>query len=131
MVKKWIIILTIFVGLVLTCVWESSFINNSFENMIDRIICYKQMLYASKDNISTAENLEYLEFLHDDFHQKEKVLKNLIWHTGLKDIEVSISRIMIYVEENDFTEAMTETNALIDYCKHYQRDFDLSLENIL
>jgi hypothetical protein len=89
------------------------------------------MLEATEDNINTTQNVDYLEVLHTDFHKQEKVLKSLIWHTGLKDVEIGISRILSYVQENDYTEAITETNALIDYCEHYSLDFAITPENIL
>lgn len=130
MVKKWIIILTIIAGLVVGCYFESKFVNNTFKQMNSDLVVYQQMLDATQENINTEQNITYIENLHSQFRQKEKTLKALIWHTGLKDVEVSISRIKTYTEENDYTEALTETNALLDYCEHYSQDFKLSLENI-
>ena len=49
---------------------------------------------------------------------------------GIKDIEVALARIAVYVEENDFTEAYAETASLIDYVAHYLDDFRVSTENI-
>lgn len=131
MVRKWVIILTITALLVIGCVWEDKFVNNAFDDLVDNLYAYQTMLENSGDNINAKENLEYINTLHDDFHETEKVLKALIWHTGLKDVEVGMSRIITYVEENDRTEALTETNALIDYCEHYKLDFSVVAENIL
>ena len=130
MLKKWIIILSIIAGLVVGCYFESKFVNKTFDNLSYSLETYQTMLTATEENINTKENTDYLENLHKKFHNEEKALKALIWHTGLKDIEVSISRIMTYTEENDFTEAMAETNALLDYCRHYSQDFKLTVENI-
>lgn len=130
MLKKWIIIVSIIVSLIVGCCLESKFVNGAFDEMTQDLAVYQQMLEATEENINIEQNVEYLENLHNKFHQKEKVLKSLIWHTGLKDVEVSISRILTYTEENDYTEALTETNALLDYCKHYSQDFSISLENI-
>ena len=131
MVKKWVIILSILSLLIFGSIWEGHFVNQSFDEMVNDLNVFKTMLENSSDNISTMRNIDYLEELHEEFHQKERLLKIFIWHTGLKDIEISISRIKIYVQENDYTEAMTETNALIDYCEHYSLDFDVSAENVL
>lgn len=131
MVKKWIVILIISVILVVSCALEYNFVNKSFAYLTEQLYTYKSMLEADEENINTAENVKFLEDLHNNWHKKEKVLKGLIWHTGIKDIEVGISRITTYTEENDFTEAEAELNALIDYVKHYSGDFDLSLENLL
>lgn len=89
------------------------------------------MINQSGDNINTIENIEYMDNLHDEFHKAERGLKSIIWHTGLKDVEVSVSRVITYIKENDKTEALTELNALIDYCEHYKLDFSVTIENIL
>lgn len=131
MVKKWFIIIAILAVLIAGSILEDRFVNKAFDEMVSDLNTYVIMLNESESDISTKENVDYLENLHKDFHEKEKLLKILIWHTGLKDIEVSISRIKSYVVENDFTEAITETKALIDYCEHYSLDFDISAENVL
>lgn len=131
MVKKWIIIIVIMVGLALGCYYEHKYVNKAFENMVSSLTQFTIMLDKTEENIDTKENVDYLNNLHQSFHENEKVLKALIWHTGLKDVEVGISRILTYVKENDYTEALAETNALLDYCKHYSNDFEISLENIL
>lgn len=129
--KKWIIILSIITLLIVGCYFENKYVNNTFDWMVNSLTYYRVMLENTQDNINTQENVDYLSNIHNEFHKKEKGLKSLIWHTGLKDVEVGISRILTYVKENDYTEALTETNALIDYCEHYSLDFDFSLENIL
>ena len=120
----------IFAILIVGSILEYNFVNTSFDVMVSDLETYQIMLENSQENISTTQNIDYLQNLHNKFHEKEKLLKVFIWHTGLKDVEISISRIKIYVEENDYTEAMTETNALIDYCKHYSLDFQFTIENI-
>lgn len=118
-------------SLALGCYYENKYVNRAFDNMVESLITFKTMLDESKDKIDIQENIDYLNNLHQSFHESEKALKALIWHTGLKDVEVGISRILTYVQEDDYTEALTETNALLDYCKHYSNDFEISLENIL
>lgn len=119
------------VALGLGCYYENKYVNHAFDEMVQNLTTFTVMLESSEDNIATSENIDYLNNLHEHFHETEKALKALIWHTGLKDVEIGISRILTYVEENDYTEALAETNALLDYCKHYSGDFEISLENIL
>ena len=130
MIKKWIIVVSILAALIVGCVIEHNYVNNTFDTMTQNLQTLKVSLEQNKDNIDLPEIEEYLKFLHEDFHQKEKVLKALIWHTGLKDVEVGLSRIIAYAENNNFVEAMVETNSLIDYCSHYSQDFKITLENI-
>ena len=130
MVKKWIVILIISIGLVAGCIAEYKFVNNAFDFIHDELVGYKAVLNSDQENINKEENVLYVETLHQKWAKKVKILKSLIWHTGIKDIEVGLARIKIYTEQNDYKEALTELEGLIDYVKHYREDFTLSLENL-
>lgn len=129
MVKKWIIIGVIFALLVVGCTLEYRYVNGSFDKLYAQLQEYKPMLEESEENIATDENIQKIEAIHKKWHKKVDILKTLIWHTGLKDIEIGLSRILTYTQENDYTEAMTELDALIDYVKHYSDDFELNYSN--
>lgn len=131
MVKKWIVISILFVLLIVSCGLEYKYVNNSFMYLHKELEEFMPYLDKDKENIDTEENVKYVEDLHDNWHKKVKVLKGLIWHTGIKDIEVGLSRIKSYTEENNYTEALTELQALIDYVQHYSDDFTISIENLL
>lgn len=130
MVKKWIFILSLMAVLTVSCVLEYRFVNNSFEYLHLKLIEYKQMIDQNKEQIDTEENIVYVQALHENWHKKSNILKALIWHTGIKDIEVGLSRIETYTSENDYTEALAELDSLIDYVMHYSSDFKLTLENL-
>lgn len=130
MIKKWIVVISIISILVVGCILEYRFVNKTFDDMTARFESVKAMLDSNQEHVDTQEILTYLSYLHNDFHQKEKILKSLIWHTGLKDVEIGISRIISYANNNDYTEAVAETNGLIDYCKHYGQDFKITWDNI-
>lgn len=130
MVKKWIFVLSLMAVLTVSCVLEYRFVNNSFEYLHLKLIEYKQMIDQNKEQIDTEENIVYVQALHEDWHKKSNILKALIWHTGIKDIEVGLSRIETYTSENDYTEALAELDSLIDYVMHYSSDFKLTLENL-
>lgn len=131
MVKKWIIILIVSALLISGCILEGKYVNQAFDEIVDDLYTYQAMLKNSGEDIDNQENIDFIDNLHDEFHKLERALKMLIWHTGLKDVEVGMSRILTYVEENNKTEALVETNALIDYCEHYSLDFKISGENVL
>ena len=130
MKSKWVIVVCIIAALVVGCLLEYKFVNNTFENMTAHFEDVKTMLDQNQEHVDTEQILNYLEDLHSDFHKKEKVLKSLIWHTGLKDVEIGISRIISYAQNNEYVDAVAETNGLIDYCKHYGQDFKISWDNI-
>lgn len=130
MVKKWIFILSLMAVLTVSCVLEYRFVNNSFEYLHSKLIEYKQMIDQNKEQIDTEENIVYVQALHENWHKKSRILKALIWHTGIKDIEVGLSRIETYTSENNYTEALAELDSLIDYVMHYSSDFKLTLENL-
>lgn len=133
MVKKWIVILSILILLVIGCVLEYKYVNGAFEYLENCLIEYRAMIAEdNKDgNIDTIENVTYLEKMHNKWNKKNDLLKSLIWHTGIKDIEIGIARIKTYTEENNYTEAKTELEALIDYLQHYSDDFILSWDTFL
>ena len=131
MVKKWIVVIAIILSLGVACILEYHFVNKEFEVLESKLETYKIMLEATKDKIDTEENITYIADVHAYWHGKNKVLKSLIWHSGLKDIEVGMARIKTYVEEDNFTEALTELESLTYYVSHYSDDFKFSLENIL
>ena len=132
MVKKWIIILSIITILIAGCILESNYINNSFLFLEAKLKEYKSVIETTEESlIDSEENILFVQNLHEEWHGKLKVLKSLIWHSGLKDIEVSLSRIESYVKESEKTETIAELSGIIDYLEHYSEDFTISLENIL
>ena len=130
MVKKWIIMISLMIVLILGCILESTYVNNSFDFLIERLENFQVCLDRTKEKIDLDELIIESKQIHNDWHKRVDLLKCLIWHTGIKDIEVGLARISIYIEENDYTEATAEINSLVDYLKHYSSDFDISWENI-
>ena len=131
MVRKWIIILLLSIGLTIGCIAETNYVHKSFEWLINSMESLQIELAESKDNIDTDELKQKTNNIHLEWEKKVKVLKCLIWHTGIKDVEVGLARIAVYVDENDYTEAYAEIASLIDYVAHYLDDFRVSAENIL
>jgi len=130
-VKRSIVILIIFLGLIAACIAEYFYVNKTFDYLEDKLEEFIPMLSKNEDQIDTDINVSYLTELQQDWNKKSKTLKSLIWHSGIKEIEIGLSRIKTYTEENNFTEASTELNALIEYVDYYSDDFALSLENML
>ncbi len=130
MVKKWIIMISLIIVLVVGCILESTYVNNSFDNLIEKLETYQIKLDENKDKIDLNELINESKQIHNEWHKRVDLLKCLIWHTGIKDIEIGLARISTYVEENDYTEASAEISSLVDYLKHYSSDFDISWENI-
>ena len=130
MVKKWIIMISLIVILIVGCILESTYVNNSFDDLIIKLENFQIKLDKNKESINLEDNIFESKQIHNEWHERVDLLKCLIWHTGIKDIEVGLARISIYIEENDYTEASAEISSLVDYLKHYSSDFDISWENI-
>ena len=131
MVKKWILMIVLAIALTLGCIFESKFINKSFNWLINSLETLQIELTENKEKIDTEELIHDAYAVHENWHKKVSPLKTIIWHSWIKDIEIGLARIAVYVEENDYTEAYAELAALIDYCAHYLDDFQISLENVL
>lgn len=123
--------LVIALSLGIGCFFESQYINKSFHWLINSLETLQIELTENKEKIDTEKLVSDAYGIHEQWHDKVGLLKCLIWHTWIKDIELGLARIAVYTEENDFTEAFAETASLIDYCAHYSDDFKVSLENIL
>ena len=127
MVKKWIALSII---LVAGCVIESIYINRSFNWLINSLETLQIELRENKEKCDTEELIYDANQVHIKWGEKTKVLKCLIWHSGVKDVETGLARVAVYVEENDYKEASAELASLIDYCAHYLDDFHISVENV-
>lgn len=130
MVKKWIFMIILSIILVVGCVLESIFVNKSFDWLINSLETIQIELTENKDSIDSEKFTTDIYDLHNEWNNKVKTLKCLIWHTNIKDIEIGLARIAVYIEENNYTEAYAEIAALIDFSAHYLDDFRVSLENI-
>ena len=130
MVKKWIIMIVLSVVLILGCILESGYINKSFDWLINSLETIQIELTENKEKIDTDKFVGDIYDLHNSWHKKVKILKCLIWHTNIKDVEVGLARISVYIRENDYTEAYAEIASLIDFSAHYLDDFRISAENI-
>lgn len=132
MVKKWIIMICIVIILVVGCVLETNYINNSFKFLENNLIKFKEtVVNTPEEELDSPQFSEYVSKLHNEWHVKLSGLKCLIWHSGVKDVEVGLSRIQTYTSEKDKTETLAEINSLIDYLDHYSEDFTIAIENIL
>ncbi len=130
MVKKWIIMIVLSIVLVVGCFFESNYIHKSFNWLINSLETLQIEITENKENIDSEELVKMTYQIHDDWHKRIGVLKCLIWHTGIKDVEVGLAKISVYVEENEYTDAFSEIASLIDYLAHYLDDFRISAENI-
>ena len=130
MVKKWIIMLILTIIIVVGCIFEARYIRKSFNWLINSIETLQIEITENKEKIDSEELITKAYNIQQNWHKKVGILKCLIWHTGIKDIEISLARIAVYIEENDFTESYAETASLIDYVAHYLDDFKISTENI-
>lgn len=131
MVRKWVVVLIIIALLVGGCILEGVFVDSSFKKFHQKLETAKVMLTEDDGAIDNQENINFLKDIENNWDKQIKGLKSVIWHTGLKEIEIGLSRVITYTEENNFTEAMTELNAILDYLDTYADEFKFSLENLL
>lgn len=131
MIKKTITIICFFVAIIVAGYFESKYVITSFDNLVKELYTIKEELALNKEKIDSETNVQTLKTIHKNWQKRTKILKFFVWHTGFKDVEIGLSRITSYTEENDYTEAYTELNNLIDYCIHYCEDYKFNLQNII
>ena len=116
--------------LIVGCLIESIYVNKSFNWLINSLESFQIEIKENKDKIDTELLIDEIYQIHNKWNKKVKILKCVIWHTNIKDVEIGLARISVYVEENNYTEAYAEIAALIDFSGHYIEDFSISTENI-
>ena len=131
MVKRWIVMLIILVLLVAGGIVETSYTQNTFKWLVNSLESFEIEMIENKDKVDNQNLIKKIYNIDNEWNKRVKVLKCLVWHSGVKDIEVGLARVAVYVEENDFTEAYAECAALIDYSVHCLDDFMITVENIL
>lgn len=131
MVKRWVVIIVLTVILVVACIFESRFVNKSFNWLINSLETLQIEITENREQIDTKELIDSAYSIHENWHSKVTGLKCVIWHSWIKDIEIGLARIAVYISENNYTEAYAEIAALIDYAAHYLDDFQITAENIL
>lgn len=130
MLKKWIIMISIAIILITGCILEGVYVRNSFSWLINSLETLQIEITETKESIDETDNIDLAYEIHENWNKKVKILKCLIWHSAIKEVEIGLARIAVYVEENNYTEAYAEIAALIDYLAHYLDDFGISMENI-
>ena len=130
MVKKWIFMISLTLILIAGCIIETIYVNRSFNWLINSLETIQIELTENKEKIDNEKFISEIYQIHNNWHNKVKILKCIIWHTHIKDIEIGLARISVYIEENNYTEAYAEIASLIDITAHYIEDFSISSENI-
>lgn len=131
MVKKWICVFFVLAFLIFCCVFESVYTGNAFDYLEHGLTAIAEEITKDEEHINTQKNMQMVQHLHENWHKKLDVLRCLIWHSSNKDVEIGLTRILWYIEENNYTEAIVEINSLYHYSQHYSEDFKISLPNIL
>ena len=75
MVRKWIIMIVLSVILVFGCIFESTYVNRSFDWLINSLETIQIELAESKDKIDTEKFIDNTYNLHNEWHKKVKLLK--------------------------------------------------------
>jgi len=129
-VKRFIFMVILAIVLVSASILECVFIKNTFDFLEDEVQKIETLLAQNPEHINTTENIKAITDFHEKWHGKMTILKTLVWHTGIKEVEIELYRAQSYIEENNYTEAKVELQNLLSLAEHYENDFKFSLENI-
>ena len=130
MIKKWIVMIILISILFIGSIFETKFINKSLNSLINSLETLQIEIMENKDKIDSEELITHAYDIHEKWHKKVNILKCLVWHTSIKDIETSFAKIAVFIGENEYSDAYSEIASLIDYLAHYLDDFKVSIENI-
>ena len=83
MVKRWIIMILLSVGLAIGCIVEERFINKSLDSLINNLETLQIELTENKEKIDEEQFSRKAYSIHENWHENEKWLKCVMWHCRL------------------------------------------------
>ena len=75
MVKKWIVMISISILLIVGCIVESKYVHSSFSWLINSLETLQIEIKQEKEKIDNQKNLELAYDIHNEWHKKVKILK--------------------------------------------------------
>ena len=124
MVKS--IISMIIVSLLLTtgAIWESIFINNQFDDLHNAL----QIVYEKVDqHTATTDDIYSLQKMWLD---KKKSLHTVVPHNDIKEVDLWISETVTLVRDQEWSDAISKIEVLIELSEQIPKTFTLSPSNI-
>ena len=127
--KRFIYVIVILVILIGACITEQIMVSNYLSNIkekVDNISSVTQNAIV----INTSEIYDLVIDLETTWNNYEENLCFLVNHNEIEELGAEISKMKIYVIENDLTEFKASLAQVLYYADTYSHVMGISLQNI-
>lgn len=125
MVKSIVSVLVVFAILICGAVYETDFVQrqfNEFSVVLEQLYLKTNNHTATEDDVLSAQK---------NWLEKKKYLHVFIPHNEIKEMDLWISEAIILVRDEEWTDAVSKIEVLIDLTEQIPKTFRLSFENVL
>lgn len=125
MVKSIVSVLVVFAILICGAVYETDFVQrqfNEFSVVLEQLYLKTDNHTATEDDVLSAQK---------NWLEKKKYLHVFIPHNEIKEMDLWISEAIILVRDEEWTDAVSKIEVLIDLTEQIPKTFRLSFENVM
>ncbi len=127
--RRGIYILIITVFLLTLAIFEYVAVVNILNTMKESVSNIRQQYYENAANITVLK--DDVTEIKDYWLDRESAICLMFNHKDLDDISNTLTKLVIYTENNDYYNASVEVGLLDEYMKHSDHKMSFSIHNIL
>lgn len=127
--KRYLYIILIIVVLIGICITEQVMVSNYLSTMTGKIVALTEYV-ADKNDINSTEIYEKVVDMEDTWAGYETALCFLVNLKDIEDVGIEITKMKVYVVENNETEFKASLALLLYYIEGYYNVMGISFENI-
>lgn len=127
--KRYLYIIFIIVVLIGICITEQVMVSNYLSNMSQKIVALTEYV-ADKNDINTTEVYQQVVEMEDMWSGYENALCFLVNLKDIEDVGIEITKMKVYVVENNETEFKASLALLLYHIEEYYTIMGISFENI-
>lgn len=125
MVRSIISMLCVAVLLVVGAIFENRFINTQFDDFHNVL----EVLYEKIDDKEATQDDVYA--VQENWLNKKKNLHAFIPHTEIKEVDLWLAETVTLVRDEEWTDAISKVEVLIELSEQIPKTFRLAFENVL
>lgn len=129
MSKRYIYIFAIVLVLIGVCIAEQVMVSNYLSNMTNKIVALTEYV-VDKDNINTTDIYEKVVDMENTWESYEGALCFLVNLKDIEDVGIELTKMKVYVVENNEVEFKASLALLLYYIEGYYNIMGISFENI-
>ncbi|MDD2227016.1 MAG: DUF4363 family protein [Clostridia bacterium] len=128
--NRLVYILIIIVLLAGVCVWEQVMVEAYLSTMEEKVYNIIDVV-EGKEDINTTEIYELVEDMEKEWDSYELNFCFLVNYKDIEEIGVEITKMKIYIVENDTTDFKASLAQILYFTDSYRQVMGIALDNIL